>query len=177
MPTLLKASQKAFVLLLRLYPRRFRQAYGAGMAQVFRDCCREVLKEAGIRGLAGLWLAALPDLFKTAFEERVKELLQMDKAVFKAPSARIPFQMSLLTLAWVLAYVGIVGVSQQADEGVPARLFQLLMAAQIPIISYFAFTWLPKEPLKTVVVVLLQGTLWLAVFLTPQWFETFARAG
>ncbi len=163
--------------MLHLYPRGFREQYGEQMAQVFRDCSREALGSAGLGGLAGLWLFTLPDLFKTAFEERLKELTQMNKAVFQVPSARIPFQMSLLTLAWVLAHLGIVGVSQQADEGVSAWLFQLIMVAQIPIISYFAFTYIPKEPLKALLVLALQGIVWLAVFFTPLWFETLSLAG
>jgi hypothetical protein len=43
-------------MLLRLYPRPFRERFGAGMAQTFRDLCRE-RREAkrGLNGLA-LWI-------------------------------------------------------------------------------------------------------------------------
>ena len=40
-----------YAMLLRLYPRPFRERFGAGMAQTFRDLCREH-PDAG-RGLFG----------------------------------------------------------------------------------------------------------------------------
>jgi len=35
---------------------------------------------------------------------------------------------------------------READEGVAAHVFQLLMAGQIPIIAFFAFKWLSAIP-------------------------------
>ncbi|QYK51278.1 MAG: hypothetical protein KF701_02000 [Anaerolineales bacterium] len=70
----LTASQRWFVRLLRCYPPSFRKNYGAHMAQVFGDSSREALSAAGARGLAGLWLATLPDVLKTAAQERLKEV-------------------------------------------------------------------------------------------------------
>jgi hypothetical protein len=45
---------KWYGLLLRLYPRAFRERFEEGMAQTFRDLCRE--RRAAGRGLAGLSL-------------------------------------------------------------------------------------------------------------------------
>ena len=43
-----------YAMLLRLYPRPFRERFGQGMTQTFHDLCREH-REAG-RGLFGLAL-------------------------------------------------------------------------------------------------------------------------
>jgi hypothetical protein len=43
-----------YAILLRLYPRPFHERFGEGMAQTFRDLCRE--RRDARRGLAGLAL-------------------------------------------------------------------------------------------------------------------------
>jgi len=52
------------------------------MSQLFKDCSREALALRGTPGLITLWLATLPDLFKTAFEENFKEITHMSKEKF-----------------------------------------------------------------------------------------------
>ena len=73
-------SARLYRLLLVAYPARFRREYGAPMLQVFRDCCREAERQRGARGIAWLWLATLCDLVKTAFVERVSEVIAMSRA-------------------------------------------------------------------------------------------------
>jgi hypothetical protein len=51
--------------------------------------------------------------------------------------------MSLGALGLLLWHVATFGVVRQADEGAAARVYQLLMAMQVPIVAYFAITWLP----------------------------------
>ncbi|HEV7128293.1 MAG TPA: Clp protease N-terminal domain-containing protein [Ktedonobacterales bacterium] len=48
-------------LLLRVYPDAFQRAWGADMAQVFGDACREAARCRGLRGVLGVWLATLVD--------------------------------------------------------------------------------------------------------------------
>ena len=43
-----------YAMLLRLYPRPFRERFGEGMAQAFHDLCRE--RRDARRGLFGLAL-------------------------------------------------------------------------------------------------------------------------
>jgi hypothetical protein len=66
--------------------------------------------------------------------------------ILKHPSAFLPVAMSLGALATVLVYLALHGPAPQADEGTAAHLWQLLMAAQAPIVLYFAFTWVPRSP-------------------------------
>jgi hypothetical protein len=79
---LLEISQRAFTRLLMLYPREYRQEYGPQMAQLFKDCSREAVGQSGAAALLTLWTATLLDLFKTAFEEHLKELTHMSKEKF-----------------------------------------------------------------------------------------------
>jgi lipopolysaccharide/colanic/teichoic acid biosynthesis glycosyltransferase len=68
---LLLGSDRVYRLLLAAYPPRFRQDYGAQMAQLFRDCCRDMYRERGTAGLLCLWGRTLGDLAVTAMKEHV----------------------------------------------------------------------------------------------------------
>ena len=70
--------------------------------------------------------------------------------------------MSFAALAIVFVHIIMSGTAPQADEGTAAHLWQLLMAAQIPIIALFAIRWLPKSPRSALVVLALQGVAVLA---------------
>jgi FtsH-binding integral membrane protein len=76
--------------------------------------------------------------------------------LLKRPSAFLPLAMSLAALAVVIAHVALVGTQRQADEGAAAHLWQLLMAAQLPIILFFAARWLPQSPRQALLVLTLQ---------------------
>ena len=76
--------------------------------------------------------------------------------MLRRPSAFLPLAMSLAALAVVVAHVVLVGTQRQADEGAAAHLWQLLMAAQLPIILYFAARWLPQSPRQALLVLALQ---------------------
>jgi hypothetical protein len=52
--------------------------------------------------------------------------------------------MSLGALATVLMFVALHGTAPQADEGAAAHIWQLLMAAQVPIVLFFAIKWHDK---------------------------------
>ena len=65
--------------------------------------------------------------------------------------------MSLAALALVLGQIAMFGVSRQPDEGTAAHLWQLLMAAQIPVVAFFLITTLPKRPRKALLVLALQA--------------------
>jgi hypothetical protein len=53
--------------------------------------------------------------------------------------------MSLAALAIVLGHIALSGTAREADEGMAAHLWQLLMAGQLPLIAFFAATWLPRN--------------------------------
>jgi hypothetical protein len=95
-----------------------------------------------------------------------------NNSLFKQPSAWIPLVMSLAALTMILVYVAIFGIIHNQDEGAPARIFQLIMAAQLPIAAYFAFKWLPKRPRQALVVLALQAVGWIIPIITVGWFES-----
>jgi 4-amino-4-deoxy-L-arabinose transferase-like glycosyltransferase len=67
-------------------------------------------------------------------------------SLFKKPSAYLPVAMSLAALVVVLGHIALFGAAREADEGGAAHTFQLLMAAQVPLVALFAIRWLPREP-------------------------------
>jgi hypothetical protein len=86
----------------------------------------------------------------------------MNLSALKRPSALIPLVMSFAALSLVLGHIAFFGVARETDEGAAAHLWQLLMAGQIPVIAYFAITWLPRAPIQALVVLGLQALAGLA---------------
>ena len=65
--------------------------------------------------------------------------------------------MSLGALATVLRFLALHGPAPQADEGAAAHIWQLLMAAQVPIVVFFAFKWVPQSPRQAIPILALQA--------------------
>jgi hypothetical protein len=86
----------------------------------------------------------------------------MNASPMKQPSALFPLAMSFAALALVLGHAAMFGVVHEADEGTPAHIFQLLMAAQVPIVAFFAIKWLPRAPGRALLVLALQAGAALA---------------
>ena len=82
--------------------------------------------------------------------------------LIKKPSAWLPLAMSLV----VIVMLGIARARgrlvPEPDEGAEAHLFQILMAAQLPIIAFFAIRWLPRAPRPALAVLVLQAVAALA---------------
>jgi len=66
--------------------------------------------------------------------------------MLKHPSAFLPIALSLGALVTVLIFIALHGTAPQADEGAAAHIWQVLMAAQLPLILFFAIKWLPQSP-------------------------------
>ncbi len=64
--------------------------------------------------------------------------------------------MSLGALATVLIFVTLHGTAPQPDEGAAAHIWQLLMAAQIPIVMFFVVKWVVPSPRRAVPILALQ---------------------
>jgi hypothetical protein len=85
-------------------------------------------------------------------------------AIMKRPSAFLPVAMSCTAIAVVAASLAVFGRDgiRQPDEGTAAHLWQLLMAGQLPIVAYFAITWVPRAPRQALPVLALQAVAGLA---------------
>jgi len=77
------------------------------------------------------------------------------RSITKQPSAFLPLAMSLIALADVLVALS-KGAIHEPDEGTAAHIWQLLMAAQIPVVAFFAIKWLRRAPKQTLQVLTLQ---------------------
>lgn len=86
--------------------------------------------------------------------------------VYRRPSAFLPVLMSLIALAMVLVHVALAGANREADEGAVAHIFQWLIVAQLPIVVFFAITWLPRSPRHAWPVLAVQAVAIVAA-LTP----------
>lgn len=87
--------------------------------------------------------------------------------LMKHPTAWLPLLMSLCALLLFLSYLWISTPAPQSsgDEGAPARVYQMLMSLQIPVLLLFPVLWWKREPRKTLLVLALQVVAWIAAFL------------
>lgn len=83
-------------------------------------------------------------------------------ALLKRPSAFLPVAMSLGALAVVFIHIALHGTAPQADEGAAAHIWQILMAAQAPIVLFFAIKWVPESPREALPVLAFQVVAALA---------------
>ena len=80
----------------------------------------------------------------------------MNISTLKKPSALLPLAMSSAALAVVIVHVIRFGVAREADEGTSAHIWQILMAAQVPVVAFFAIKWLPRTPKQALLILALQ---------------------
>ena len=91
------------------------------------------------------------------------------RALLRRPSAFLPVAMSLVALLVLLVHVARCGTAREADEGAAAHLWQLLMAAQLPFLLFFAVRWLPRQPRQATFVLVFQAGAALTA-LAPVYF-------
>jgi hypothetical protein len=105
-------SEKTFALLLRLYPRAFREEYAEPMRQHFRDQKLDTQKSRNPFAWGQFWLEILADTLKAAIRARLdqfRQILLVQPNQFmnaKVPSFRFLFFAFLAPLiAGVLIYL------------------------------------------------------------------------
>ena len=89
----------------------------------------------------------------------------------KQPTAFLPLAMSLAGLALVIVHFAMFGNARQADEGADARIFQLLLVLQLPIVAFFAIKWLPRAPKAALTILALQAGAGIAAIGTVVFLE------
>lgn len=93
--------------------------------------------------------------------------------MIRRPSAFLPVATSLAAIALVLVHVGVAGAGPEADEGTAARLWWLLMAAQLPVMAFFALSYLPRAPMPALLVLALQVAAVAANLTAVRWFNLY----
>jgi hypothetical protein len=74
-PTIVKISVRIYRLFVRLYPPSFRQKYGDGMTQCFRDASRDAFQASGWMGLCGVLVAGVADHVQSIAREQGESLV------------------------------------------------------------------------------------------------------
>lgn len=88
----------------------------------------------------------------------------MNLSLLRRPSGFLPIVMSLAALSLVLVHYARAGIVHEVDEGTEAHLFQLLMAAQVPVIAFFAVSSLSRAPRQGIPVLVLQAVAAIGAF-------------
>ncbi len=118
-------STRLYAALVQLYPKRFREAYGDELQQVFRDCARDEHQRAGAWGLIRVWLGVLPDFFTSAAEQHAEEDFTVSLKILSGTLSGF--------LVGVLSGAGLIGgalwilvgaVSFLRPPGVPGGMYR-----------------------------------------------------
>lgn len=149
-------NKKLAHFLVRLYPHGWRERYGEEFEEL-------LIKDRGeVRDPINVFLSAMRERLISGFGRRADGCAVSFGTIVRLPGALIPMAMSLSALIVVGTHIAFYGFAREADEGAAAHLWQLLMAAQVPILVIFAIRWLPKAPKQTLGVIALQATAFCA---------------
>ena len=99
-------SERVYRLLMRAYPKEFREMYGRQMEQAFLDLCREETRRGGV-GLARFWVRVGLDLASSAIVERrcaeAKEIAVKDYKMAYRSAVRVALATAFILLLPLLA--------------------------------------------------------------------------
>lgn len=149
-------------MLVRLYPRWWRQRYGEEFTALLEEQplrLRSVLDV--LRGALAQRLAAA-DYGDTAMADSTGTLLRFSRV----PSAVLPIALSLAAVSVLVVSLALTHwtVVRGHDEDTAVHLYQLCMVGQAPVSLYFVFKWLPRAPRRALGVLALQlGAAFVAV--------------
>lgn len=156
-------------MLTRLYPREWRERYGAEFVAFLEA------ESGGVRALANVVWSALAERMVPTLGGEMDIEINSFGAMVRRPAAFLPLAMSLGALAtlgiaaiYAVAH-GAPGLVREPDEGAAAHIWQLLMAGQMPLLLFFAVKWLPRAPRQTLYVLALQVLAVLAA-IAPVYF-------
>jgi len=88
-----------YAMLLRLYPRRFRERFGEGMAQTFHDLCRESTNTRGLFGSA-LWIFS--ETLVGIVSENITGMSQMGRTMLRVALVALGLWMVPLVASQVV---------------------------------------------------------------------------
>jgi uncharacterized BrkB/YihY/UPF0761 family membrane protein len=81
----------------------------------------------------------------------------MDVSLLKKPSAVIPLVISFAALTLVLVGRSLFNGGDEIDVPNLTRVFRIVLAAQIPLVLFFLYKWLPRKPNEALRVLALQA--------------------
>src|SRR5262245_15866540 len=109
-------SERLYAVILSLYPRRFRDAYGDAMRQVFRDLLRERADPVW-----RIWFAVCVDIWRSVLPEHVANLTEGETMNVRVLTENPLFRRAVgcglvLGLAWTI-YSLINNAFNLSDRG------------------------------------------------------------
>jgi hypothetical protein len=150
-------------LLVRLYPRAWRERYGAEFEALLQNSPGDLRTSANV-----ICSAVYEHIFSTQGGNMDRPSRSFGVIVAR-PSAFLPLAMSLTALV-VLGCAALAGgLVPHADEGTAAHLWQILMGGQMPVLAFFAIKWLPRAPKQALYVLAIQAGAALAA-MAPVYF-------
>jgi hypothetical protein len=120
---LIRRSVRLYSLVLRLYPRAFRNAFGNSMTDMFERLLSDQIKCNGSSGAFDVWRTVLAELLPTIIRAHVDEAF---RAPFPPP-VRIAFAAALP----IVAYGAAIRFSTTTDQYVVLTLWLILLTAAV----------------------------------------------
>ena len=158
-------------VLIRLYPRAWRERYGAELEMHL------VEGPGGVRSALDVVWSAAKERMVPALGGKMEKPVYSFGGAMKNWSAFVPVAMSLTALTLVLVRVALAGtgpevvVNGRPDEGAVAHIWQLLMGAQLPVLAFFAVQWLRRAPRQALGVLAVQAGAVLAAMAPVFYFN------
>jgi hypothetical protein len=167
---LLRSLGRVYDAMLRAYPSKFRHEYSREMALAFRERPRHVAQSHGTLALVPFVLHVVIDWGITVTRERFDmDFVQKVKLNRASTVGLIVFSATALAVVLPLWYGMLTGhvPPSEGDEGTAAHLFQVSIAALLPMGLVFLVTADWTQPVRAVrrmalpgiVVVLALGTV------------------
>ena len=135
-------ADRAYRMLLRLYPREFRQRFGPDMVDFFRDRRHAARRTSGTLGVARVWARAISDVIGVAALERagaVSRSLRAARDSWNDEPSRITFDSRnedmLATLAGDIRYALRGMMTKRAFSAVVLATLALGIGANVAIFS------------------------------------------
>ena len=158
-------------VLIRLYPRAWRERYGAEFEMHL------VEGPGGVRSALDVVWSAAKERMVPALGGKMEKPVYSFGGAMKNWSAFVPVAMSLTALTLVLVRVALAGtgpevvVNGRPDEGTVAHIWQLLMAGQLPVLLFFLIQWLRRAPRQALGVLAVQAGAVLAAMAPVFYFN------
>lgn len=136
MPRSVAVTLRIYQLLLDIYPKGFRVAYGVDVLQVFRQCCGDAYRDRGAVGVMRLWLPAIADLFFGAAADYCSLAVEVWRRSMSLDRVRSSTIMVFCAyIAFVLAGMGFQKMSEY-DDFTDAAKAHALIGVSFNVILY-----------------------------------------
>lgn len=101
---ILRRSERMYGLLLKFYPKSYRQEFGEEMKYVFSESLKDAYREHGEQGIVALWGRTFVDAGKSLFTQH----LENKKGGESMKTKRTELIMQNKVFAWIALATGLI---------------------------------------------------------------------